>query len=159
MLRKEKICTLNNILEVRFALGIKKGVHVRDIDSFRSTTTWYEEIGLIPQMSTVAEVSTIQHNFTSWVEAGVSLDLENQSITNSQGNLMSCSSTLTRYPSLLSFEVSKLLTGTRSFASRTSSARLIPTGSCSTPLPSMIATVLSEDRRISSERRSGSETR
>lgn len=68
----------------------------------------------------------------------------------SQGNLRSWSSTLTRYPSLLSFFVSKWATGTRSFASRTSSSRFKPAGSASTPLPSMIATVLSELSRISS---------
>ena len=46
--------------------------------------------------------------------------------------------------------MSKLLTGTRSFAKRTSSSRLSPAGSANTPDPSMIATVLSELRRISS---------
>ena len=46
--------------------------------------------------------------------------------------------------------MSKKPTGLRSFARRMSSSRLMPTGSWRTPLPSMIAIVLSELSRISS---------
>ena len=69
---------------------------------------------------------------------------------HAHGNLTSCSSTLTRYPSLLNLDLSKLATGTLSLARRTSSPRLIPAGSARTPLPSMTAIVLSELSKISS---------
>lgn len=51
---------------------------------------------------------------------------------------------------MLSLEGSKFATGTRFFASLINSARSRPAGSASTPLPSIMATVLSELSKISS---------
>ena len=38
LLREEEVCTLDNIFEVRFALGVHKSSHVGDVDGLRSDT-------------------------------------------------------------------------------------------------------------------------
>lgn len=62
LLREEEIGTLDHVFEVGFAVGIEECVHVGDVDSLWSTTTWNEEIGSEPQVSTVSEISPIQHD-------------------------------------------------------------------------------------------------
>jgi hypothetical protein len=63
LLREEEIGTLNHVFEVGLALLIEERIHVGDVDGLRSTTTGNEEIGLEPQVSTVTEISSIQHDF------------------------------------------------------------------------------------------------
>ena len=108
----------------------------------------YKDVSLKPKMCRVAKVGAIEDNFASY--KNLDPDLARRGRNYTHGNLMSVSSTRTRYPSLLSFDVSKCDTGTRNFANLTSSALSIPWRSARTPLRSITAIVLSLDKRISS---------
>ena len=111
------------------------------------SATGYKNVGLEPKMCRIAKVGAIKDKLASCKNSDPDLACgRNYPL----GNLMSVSSTRTRYPSLLSFDLSKCDAGTRSFANLTSSALLIPCGSARTPLRSMTAIVLSLDKRISS---------
>lgn len=111
------------------------------------SATGYKNVSLEPKMCWVAKVGAINDNLASCKN----LDLDLACGRNyPHGNLMSVSSTRTRYPSLLSFDVSKCDAGTRSFANLTSSPLSIPCGSARTPLRSITAIVLSLDKIISS---------
>ena len=65
LLRQEEIGTFHDILEVRLAIRVDKSGNIGNIDGFRTSATWNEQICLEPEVRRVSEVSPVQYYFAS----------------------------------------------------------------------------------------------
>ncbi len=65
LLCEEQIRAFNDVLEVRLSVRIDERRHVRNINSFRASTTWHKQVGLEPQVRSIPEISSVEHNFAS----------------------------------------------------------------------------------------------
>jgi len=97
LLGEEQVGALDDVLEVRLALGVEEAGDVGDVDSLGTTTAGNEEVGLVAEVSSVAEIRAIGNDRASCEEWCKQLRvLEQDEERNSQGNLTSWSSTRTR---------------------------------------------------------------
>jgi hypothetical protein len=62
-LREEQVGTLDDVLEVRFALGINQTSNIRDVDGFGASATRYKKVCLKPQMGPVPEICAVEDDF------------------------------------------------------------------------------------------------
>jgi len=96
LLSEEQVGAFDDVLEVRLALGVKETGDVGDVDGFEATTAGYKEVGLVPEVSGVAEIGAVRNDFAAYEWRQELRVLAQDEERNSLGNLMSWSSTRTR---------------------------------------------------------------
>ena len=90
MLSEEQVGTLDDVLEVGLALGVEEAGDVGDVDGFGTTTAGDEEVGLVTEVSSIAEVGAIRNDLAGYEEWRKQLRvLEQDEGRNSQGSLTS----------------------------------------------------------------------